>query len=410
MRSSIHLSHRLEALPPYLAADIKARVSALKKEGADIIDLSVGSPDFPPDHRIVDAAREVLESDGGHGYVIGRGGLRLREAAAAYMARRYGVEVDPASQLLVLLGSKEGLAHLPIALCNPGEVGVYPDPGYPVYEPALRLAGARPVPLPLDPDRDWRPQWDRLDASISALESRDNGDKGDVVVRLVILNYPHNPTSATAELADFDTAIEWAGGHGAVTVNDNAYADIGFDGYRPPGILQAPRALGGRPGSGVVEFHSMSKTFSMAGWRCGFAVGDPEVISALARVKSYYDTGGFAAVQHGAVTALDLAGEIAPQVSERYRVRRDVLLAALSPLGLVAETPKATIYLWARLPEPGADDAAYCRDLLDRAHVALSPGSGYGRQGRGYVRFSLTAPEDRLLEAVTRLKRFGETG
>lgn len=410
MGQSLQLSRRLEALPPYIVADIKARKTVLEREGADVIDLSVGSPDFPPDPRVIEEAGRVLRDADRHGYVIGRGEPRFRTAAAAYIKRRFEVEVDPDTQVLALLGSKEGLAHLPIALCDNGDIAVYPDPGYLVYEPALRLAGARPAELHLNPDGGWRPRWDHLETSISDLVSGSgSGGKGSGI-RMVILSYPHNPTSATAELTDFDSAIEWARRHGSVTVNDNAYADIGFDGYKPPSMLQAPAALAGSEGSGVVEFHSMSKTFSMAGWRCGFAVGDPEVIAALARVKSFYDTGSLSAIQYGAATALDLAEEIAPSVAGRYQNRRDLVLSVIEPLGLEAEVPRATIYIWARLPEAGADDAAWCRKVLAEAHVALCPGSAFGGQGGGYVRFSLTAPQDRLVEAVDRLKRFGEAG
>lgn len=405
----MHLSRRLDTLPPYIVSETAARVAALRGEGVDVINLSVGSPDFPPDRRIVEEAKRVLEEESSHGYVIGRGHPLFREAAARYMERRFGISVDPDTQVVALLGSKEGLSHLPIALCDPGDVGIFPDPGYLVYRPSLLLAGVVPVTLPLDRESEWRPRWDELSEAISGLE-RSGGTGGKPAVRLVILNYPHNPTSAAASIDDFDDAVRRAGEMGAVLVNDNAYADIGFDSYSPPSLLQAPGAGGGGAGSGVVEFHSMSKTFSMAGWRCAFAVGDPEVVSALARVKSFYDTGHLEAVQRAAAVALDLADEIAPQVSARYQSRRDLLGPALEALGLTAVTPKATIYLWARLPEGETDDVEYCKRVLDEAGVAVSPGSAYGSMGTGFVRFSLTAPEERLVEAVSRLKAYGGSG
>lgn len=394
----MHISRRLSELPPYLAADIAARVADLRRQGADIIDLSVGSPDLAPDKAVVDAARDALGEEGAHGYVIGRGHPAFRRAAADYIGRRFGVGVDPDTQVLALLGSKEGLGHLPIALCEPGDIGVYPDPAYPVYRPSLLLAGARPVSLRLKEEAGWKPDWEALEEETAGCP-----------VRLVVLNYPHNPTSATAEVEDFDEAIRWARERDAVLVNDNAYADIGFDGYCPPSLLQAPEARAGGEGTGVVEYHSMSKTFSMAGWRCGFAVGDPGVISVLARVKSFYDTGLFRVVQMGAAAALERAEGIASEVSAVYQGRRDRLKAALDPLGLEAALPRATIYLWARLPEGSGDDAAWCRRVLEEAHVALSPGSGYGPAGRGHVRFSLTEPEEVLDEVVARLGRFGAT-
>lgn len=402
----MRVSDRLESLPPYLAAETAARAAAIRGAGHDVVDLSVGSPDLPPDPRVVERARRALLDPGNHGYVIGRGHPRFRAAAAGYLERRFGVSVDPETQIVALLGSKEGLGHLPIALCDPGDIGVYPDPGYPVYRPSLMLSGARPVPLPLDPERGWRPRWDELERNVRAAQEGGEGPPAGPV-RVIILNYPHNPTSATAGLEDFDASIRRARGLGAVVVNDNAYADIRFDGYRPPSMLQAPEARGGAEGSGVLEFHSMSKTFSMAGWRCAFAVGDPGLIAVLARIKTFYDTGLFGVVQIAAATALDLSEEIAQAVSERYQARRDLLRPALEALGMVAAMPKATIYLWARLPGEDPDDAAWTRAVLEKAHVALSRGSGFGREGRGYVRFSLCDSEDRLREAVARLEKFG---
>jgi LL-diaminopimelate aminotransferase len=401
------VSTRLETLPPYLAADIAARAAAFRNQGIDVVNLSVGSPDLPPDPRVVEAARQALLDEGSHGYEIGRGHPEFRRAVADYMDRRFGLSLDPDTQVLALLGSKEGLGHLPIALCDPGDIGVYPDPGYPVYRPSLLLAGARPLPLPLSPGAGWSPRWDRLEEGVAAAREGNQGEPPAGPVRLIIVNYPHNPTSATVELADFDAAIRRARELDAVLVNDNAYADIGFDDYRSPSLLQASEARGGGEGSGVVEFHSMSKTFSMAGWRCAFAVGDPQVIAALHRTKTFYDTGLFAVIQRAAAAALDLSEEIAQSVSDRYQSRRDLLKPALDQLGLVAEIPRATIYLWARLPADNPDDAAYCRSVLEGAHVALSQGSGYGGQGAGFVRFSLTAPEKRLLEAVDRLEKLG---
>lgn len=393
----MYLSERLRALPPYLVLEIANRANALRREGVDVINLSVGSPDFPPDSRIVEEASRVLGMDGSHGYLVGRGHPEFRRAAAEYMGRRFGVEIDPETQVISLLGSKEGLAHLPIALCDAGDIGAFPDPGYLIYAPALHLAGAEPIPYPLDPARAWSPDWERFEETLSSARH----------FRILILNYPHNPTAATADTGDFERAVHWGRSRGAVVVNDNAYADIGFDGYRPVSILQAPASEGGAEGSGVVEFHSLSKTFSMAGWRCAFAVGDPEIIAAMARVKSFYDTGSLEAIQRAASVALDCAEEIAQTVSERYQARRDMLLPALQAIGLTADTPRGTIYIWARLPDERRDDLVFCRELLEGAHVALSPGSAFGSGGAGYMRFSLTAPEERLEEAVERLKRFG---
>jgi len=413
----MHLSERLSTLPPYLVLEIANRANALRREGVDVINLSVGSPDFPPDSRIVEEAGRVLGMDGTHGYLVGRGHPEFRRAAAAYMGRRFGVEIDPETQVISLLGSKEGLAHLPIALCDPGDIGAYPDPGYLIYTPALHLAGAVPIPYPLDPARGWSPDWEQFEEILSgALKgggalngggALKGGGAGQRHFRILILNYPHNPTAATADIDDFEQAVVWGRSRGAVVLNDNAYADIGFDGYRPGSILQAPASEGGAQGSGVVEFHSLSKTFSMAGWRCAFAVGDPELISALARVKSFYDTGSLEAIQRAAAVALDCADEIAQTVSDRYQARRDMILPALQAIGLTADTPRGTIYIWAGLPDGRKDDLAFCSELLEGAHVALSPGSAFGSGGEGYMRFSLTAPEERLEEAVERLKRFG---
>jgi LL-diaminopimelate aminotransferase len=399
-------SRRLASLPPYLLGELAARAAELRRQGHDVINISIGSPDLPPDPRVIEATRTALGDPRLHGYALGRGLPAFRRAAADYLARRFGVTLDPDRQVLALLGSKEGLGHLPIALGDGGDLAVHPDPGYPVYRPALLLAGLTPVALPHDSARGWAPRWDLLEESLA----RAGRESGAGRLRLVILNYPHNPTSATLDLAGFDQAVRWARSRGAVLVNDNAYADIGFDGYRPPSLLQAPEAAQGAAGSGVVEFHSMSKTFSMAGWRCAFAAGDPEVLDALARVKNFYDTGIFAPLQVGAARALELAEEIAPQVSARYRARRDVLRAALAPLGLQARIPEATIYLWARLPEAAGEDAAWCGRVLEETFVALSQGSAYGEWGRGYVRFALTEPEERLMEVVRRLEELAGRG
>ncbi|MDR7416861.1 MAG: LL-diaminopimelate aminotransferase [Armatimonadota bacterium] len=382
-------SRRLQRIPPYLFADLDRRKEELEREGVEVVSLAVGDPDLPtPDH-IVRALQEAVMDPATHPYPPYAGTRGFREAVAAWYARRFGVTLDPDREVLALIGSKEGIAHLPWALVNPGDVVLVPDPGYPVYGTATLLADGIPHPLRLRPDRGWLPDL----ASVPTEVARR--------ARLLFLNYPNNPTGATADLGVFEEVVRFAREYGIVVAHDNSYSEIAYDGYQPPSFLQVrgAREVG-------VEFHSLSKTFCMTGWRLGFVCGNAEVVAALAKLKTHLDSGVFVAIQRAGEAAL--RGPEGP-VRERvriYQARRDLAVAALQEAGWRLAKPRATFYLWARVPE-GFRSVDFAARVLDQTGVLLTPGIGYGEGGEGYVRLSLTVPDHRLREALSRLQRVG---
>lgn len=379
-------AHRLERIGAYLFADLDRKQEALQAQGVDVINLGVGDPDLPTPEHIVAALAEAARDPRTHRYPPYAGTREFREAVAAWYRRRFQVDLDPEREVLALIGSKEGLAHLPWALVNPGEVTLVPDPGYPVYRAATILADGEPVTVPLRAERGFLPD---LNAIPSATARR---------ARLLFLNYPNNPTAGVATLAFFQEVAAWAREHSVLVVHDNSYSEIAYDGYRPPSFLQADgaRAVG-------IELHSLSKTYCMTGWRVGFAVGNADALGALGRLKTNVDSGVFVAVQRAGVAAL--TGPQTP-VAERvavYQRRRDRVVEALTALGWTPPRPRATFYVWLRAP--GASGAAFAAEVLERTGVVLTPGRGYGEEGEGYVRLSLTTPDDRLEEALDRLRR-----
>ncbi|MDQ7828265.1 MAG: LL-diaminopimelate aminotransferase [Armatimonadota bacterium] len=379
-------ARRLERIGAYLFADLDRKQEALQAQGVDVINLGVGDPDLPTPEHIVAALAEAARDPRTHRYPPYAGTREFREAVAAWYRRRFQVDLDPEREVLALIGSKEGLAHLPWALVNPGEATLVPDPGYPVYRAATILADGEPVTVPLRAERGFLPD---LSAIPSATARR---------ARLLFLNYPNNPTAGVATLAFFQEVAAWAREHGVLVVHDNSYSEIAYDGYRPPSFLQADgaRAVG-------IELHSLSKTYCMTGWRVGFAVGNADALGALGRLKTNVDSGVFVAVQRAGVAAL--TGPQAP-VAERvavYQRRRDRVVEALTALGWTPPRPRATFYVWLRAP--GASGAAFAAEVLERTGVVLTPGRGYGEEGEGYVRLSLTTPDDRLEEALDRLRR-----
>jgi LL-diaminopimelate aminotransferase len=382
----VSAAHRLERIGAYLFADLDRKQEALQAQGVDVINLGVGDPDLPTPEHIVAALAEAARDPRTHRYPPYAGTREFREAVAAWYRRRFQVDLDPEREVLALIGSKEGLAHLPWALVNPGEVTLVPDPGYPVYRAATILADGEPVTVPLRAERGFLPD---LNAIPSATARR---------ARLLFLNYPNNPTAGVATLAFFQEVAAWAREHSVLVVHDNSYSEIAYDGYRPPSFLQADgaRAVG-------IELHSLSKTYCMTGWRVGFAVGNADALGALGRLKTNVDSGVFVAVQRAGVAAL--TGPQTP-VAERvavYQRRRDRVVEALTALGWTPPRPRATFYVWLRAP--GASGAAFAAEVLERTGVVLTPGRGYGEEGEGYVRLSLTTPDDRLEEALDRLRR-----
>lgn len=378
-------ANRLGKFPPYVFAALDNRIKTLRAQGVDVIRLDIGSPDLPPPPAIIDALADAARQPGNHGYPSFAGTPALRRAMAAYYIRRFGVELDPETEVLPLIGSKEGIAHLALAWLDAGDVALVPDPGYPVYGMGALIAGAEPYPVPLLEDNEYLPD---LDALPDAVVQR---------ARLLWLNYPNNPTGATADLAFFERAVAFARRHDLLLCHDAPYCDVGFDGYQAPSLLQIPGAR-----EVAVEFNSLSKSHNMAGWRIGMAVGNARVLAALLQVKSNVDSGIFQGVQAAAVAAL--TGDQA-WIRERntiYQARRDLVLEGLRQMGLRAATPQAGLYVWAATPA-GVTAAAFAERLLVQTGVSVTPGSAFGAHGEGYFRISLGTATERLLEAIRRL-------
>jgi LL-diaminopimelate aminotransferase len=382
----MELARRMRSIPPYLFADLDRKRAALRAKGVDVISLAVGDPDLPTPPHVVEALARAARDARTHTYPPYEGTREFREAVAGWYAARFGVSLDPADEVLALIGSKEGLAHVPWVFLDPGAVALVSDPGYPVYSTATLLAEAEPYPVPLDPARDWIPDLAAIPSDVARR------------ARVFFLNYPNNPTAGTADLAFFEALAAFARRHDLLVVHDNTYSEIAYDGYRPPSFLQAPgaRDVG-------IEFHSLSKTYCMTGWRLGFVVGRREAVQALATLKTNIDSGQFAAIQAAGAAALR-----GPQDGVRERVavwgrRRIAAVDGLRAAGLDAPMPRATFYLWVPVPA-GYDSVGFAALLLDQAGVAVTPGVGYGARGGGYIRISLTAPDARVGEAVRRIR------
>jgi LL-diaminopimelate aminotransferase len=374
-------AERLDRLPPYLFAEIGARKAALQAEGNDVIDLGVGDPDMPTPPHIVEALRREAGNPANHRYLAYEGMPQFRQAVSFWYRTRFGVELDPDGEVVALMGAKDGLAHAPWALFNPGDKVLCPDPAYPVYAAQSMFAGAEVVHFPLLPENSFLPDISKLPADAKA----------------IFLCYPNNPTAAVAGLDFYRRLVDWAREHGTIILNDGIYSEIAFDGFRPPSILQVDGAK-----ECCVEFHSLSKTYNMTGWRVGMAVGNREVLAALLKVKTNSDSGVFHAVQHAAIAALEGPQDCVAESCRTYQERRDVLAAGLKKLGLEFELPKASFYLWLKAPK-GHDSMGFAARLLEKAHVTVVPGVGFGAHGEGFVRLALTVDKARLEEAVARM-------
>jgi len=378
-------SKRLAALPTYPMAEIPAVKRRLLAQGVDVIDLGAGDADFAPPELAVETLARAARDPAMSRYPFQLGLPTFREAAAAYLARRFDVRVDPFTELHPLIGSKEGIAHLAMAVLDPGDVALVPEPGYAVYEGATVLAGAEPYRRALTPRTNFL--LELADVPADALRR----------TKLVYLNYPNNPTAAIAPRDYLERTVEFCRRHRIVIAYDNPYCEITFDGYVAPSIFEIPGAR-----EIAVEFHSLSKTFCMTGWRLGWAVGRPELIAALARVKNYVDTGAFLAVQAAGAAVLAQAETLAQGYVARFQERRDALLPVLRAQGFEPDTPGATMYVWVPLPEGLASDA-FARRALTEAGVVTLPGSGFGAGGEGFFRLALTVGTPRLVEAAERL-------
>ena len=380
-------AQRLLSLPPYLFEDLERRSREASVAGRDVIDLSIGDPDLPPPESLVDNLKRALSRVSHHRYPPQRGTPELKGAIQRYLSRRCGVSPQT-DEILVLIGSKEGLGHLPLAVCNPGDLALLPDPGYPVYRAAAQFAGTRVRFYDLDPSKGYRPAWERLAES----ERRS--------ARLLILNYPNNPTGATIDAGTFQEALGLARTHGTIVANDAAYADVYFR-DRPPLVCEQPDALR----APVIEFFSFSKTFCVTGWRVGFAVGRRDVIEALAHLKANLDSGVFGAIQEAIAGTLDTDGDLyAAAMRSEFGRRREQAVGTLTRLGYACSPGCATFYVWAKVPRPFTS-MDFAMHLLDKADVLVTPGGGFGERGEGFFRVALTSPLDRIEEALERVGR-----
>ncbi len=382
-------SSRLERIPPYLFAQLERKVAAKRAEGIDVISLGIGDPDKPTYAPIVAAAQRAVADPSTHTYPSNRGRLEFREAIAAFYARRFDVRLDPETQVMAAIGAKECIFNLCLAFIDPGDVALASDPGYPVYSGGPLLSGGEAVLMPLAPERGFAPD---LQAIPPLARER---------ARLMFINYPNNPTGAVLPDGLFAEVVEFAAAHDILVVHDNAYSETTYDGYVAPSFLQTPRAM-----DVGVEVFSLSKGYNMTGWRCAAIVGNAEAIAQYWRLKSNIDSGLFGAVQLAGVAAL--APEVDADVRAMnavYQRRRDLVCAALAQAGVQVTPPRGTIYVWAPIPAGFQSSAAYCEHVLEQAAVVISPGGAYGASGEGFFRISLTTPDDRLVEAMERIRR-----
>lgn len=383
----MRLSRRLDQLPGYPLAELPGIKRRLLEQGVDLIDLGAGDADYPPPAPVVEAMREALGDPALSKYGFQQGLPEFRRAACRWMERRFGIRFDPVAETLPLIGSKEGLSHLPQAVLDPGDLAVVPEPGYQAYLGGTLLAGGEPFRYPLTARARF------------LVELEEVGGAALRRTRLVFLNYPNNPTAAVAPRDYLERTVALCRRYGIVLAYDNPYCDLTFDGYRAPSIFEIPGAR-----EVAIEFHSLSKSFSMTGWRLGWAAGRAELIAALARVKSYVDTGPWLAVQQAGAFALDHAEELVRPIVAELARRRDAGVAALRAAGFRVELPRATMYCWVPLPE-GVASAGFARSALEEEAVVVLPGSAFGPGGEGYFRIALTVPPDRLREAAARLGR-----
>jgi len=377
---------RLKKLPPYLFAEIDRLKRELVSQGKDVIDLGVGDPDLPTPSFIIEALSEAAKNPANHRYALDQGMPELRRAIAAWYQKRFNVRLDPDREVLPLIGSKEGIGHIPLALINPGDLVLVPDPGYPVYKSATWFAGGEPYLLPLLEENDYLVDFNSIDEDILGR------------AKMLFLNYPNNPTAACAGKDFFTNAIKHAREYGFVICHDAAYTEIAYDGFEPMSFLQVDGAK-----EVGIEFHSLSKTFNMTGWRIGFACGNSKVLELLGKVKSNLDSGIFQAIQWAGIKALTEGAGEARKNSQIYERRRNLLVEGLNSIGWRVSKPKATFYIWAPVP-PGYTSQELATHLLKEASLVVTPGNGFGPNGEGYFRMSLTLSEDRIKEALKRLK------
>ena len=384
----IKWAERIEQLPPYLFAEIDRKKNELVEKGVDVIDLGVGDPDIPTPEHIVESLREAAGNPEHHRYPSYVGMLSFREAAADWYSERFGVNLDPAKQVVALIGSKEGIAHAPLAFVDPGDVALVPDPGYPVYPVSTTFAGGVPYPMPLLKENGFLPDLDAISAEVAERAV------------MMFLNYPNNPTTVLADEGFFREVVDFARENDILVCHDAAYTEIAFYGKNPLSFLEIPGAM-----DVGIEFHSLSKTFSMTGWRLAFAAGNERAIAGLGKIKTNIDSGAFQAVQEAGITALQNSSVGLEERKEVYRERLEIFCRGLEEAGISYTQPDATFYVWFEVPE-GISSSEFCARMLSEAGVVVTPGNGFGDCGEGYARVSVTFDTERIRQAAERIANF----
>jgi len=383
----IEKADRIAALPPYLFAAIDKKKVEMRKKGMDLIDLGIGDPDLPTPRPIIERLKRAVENPTHHRYPSYEGMINFRKAVSQWYEMRFGIRLNPETEVLSLIGSKEGIAHIPLAFVNPGDVVLVPSPGYPVYRVSTLFAGGIPSFMPLRKENGFLPNLSKIPKEVTER------------AKLLFINYPNNPTSAIAEKPFFEEVVAFAKRYQIIVCHDAAYSEVAYGGFRPPSFMEVEGAK-----EVGIEFHSLSKTFNMTGWRIGFAVGHEEIVSGLGKVKTNVDSGVFQAIQEAGIEALDSFVTPLAQSNEIYEKRRDVLVKGLREVGLKVEEPRATFYLWVEIPK-GYTSAQFATVLIEQSGIVATPGNGFGEEGEGYIRMAVTVDEARIKEAIERLKQ-----
>lgn len=376
----------MQNLPPYLFARIEKKIEEARQQGIDVISLGIGDPDQPTPKHIIDKMAETIYDAPNHQYPSSVGMLRYREAVANWYRARFGVELDAKTEVVSLLGSKEGIAHISFAYLNKGDINLVPDPGYPVYGIGTLLAGGESHLMPLKEENGFLPVLEDIPAEIARK------------AKLMFVNYPNNPTGAVADLDFYSRVVEFARSYDVLVCHDAAYSELAYEGYRAPSFLQAPGAK-----EVGVEFHSLSKTYNMTGWRIGWMVGNPAAVEVMGRFKSNVDSGVFQAIQYAAIAGLEGPQQCVQEMQQMYEQRRDAAVTGLRELGFKITPPRGSFYIWVPVPA-GYTSASFAEAVLEKASVIITPGNGYGQYGEGYIRIALTVDKSRIAEAFQRIK------
>ncbi len=383
---NIEFSERLKALPPYLFVEIDKAKREAMAQGRDVINLGVGDPDQRTHQPIIDAMKKALEDANNHHYPFDAGVPKLRVEIVQWFKKRFGVDLDPATELYPLIGSKEGIAHLPLGIINGGDKVLLTQPAYPAYQAAVTFAGGKIQYLPLKAGNGWLPKMEDIEHAKNA--------------KAIFVCYPNNPTSATADKKFYEDLVAVCRAKDMIIVSDLAYSEVYYDGIKPPSILEVEGAK-----DIAIEFHSFSKTYYMTGWRLGWACGNPMLVAALAKVKSNCDSGIFNAIQYAGIAALNIDPQDIEDMRAEYQTRRDALINGLRSIGWKIDPPKAAFYVWAKIPSKFHDSMECAKVFLDQADIVVTPGVGFGKTGEGYVRMALTVPTERIHQSVERLKK-----